>query len=143
MLHKAQTVLFLATVIALAACGPAAMPQQAPATAEPVPENPDAVVVQIKLTEFAIESSITEFKVGVPYTFTIENAGNAAHEWLIMPRGESDKTKALVAVGRTQLGSGEKATVEYTFTSAGELEMSCHIGRHYQNGMVIPITISG
>jgi len=135
MLYKTQAILFLTIIGALTACGPASAPP-------PATRNPDAVVVQIKLTEFAIESSVTDFKVGVPYSFSIENAGNAAHEWLIMPRGETDKTNALLVVGRDQLGSGAKATVEYTFTAAGELEMSCHIGRHYDNGMVIPITVS-
>lgn len=145
MLFKTRAILFLVIIAALAACGPATTPQPAPvyATPAPVSGNPEAVTVQIKLTEFAIESSVTEFKVGVLYTFDIENTGNAAHEWLIVPRGESDKTKALVAVGRDRLGSGAKAAVEYTFTKAGELEMSCHIGRHYQNGMVMPITVSG
>jgi uncharacterized cupredoxin-like copper-binding protein len=136
MLYRTQAILFLLFIVALAACGPAST------TSEPVSENPDAVPVKITLTEFAIESSVTDFKVGVPYIFIIENAGNAGHEWLVMPLGETDKTMALIAVSRDLLGSGAKATVEYTFTATAELEMSCHIGRHYQNGMVIPITVS-
>lgn len=119
----------------LAACGPASTPA-------PFSENPDAVEVQITLTEFAVESSVTDFKAGVPYTFTIKNAGNAAHEWLIMPRGETGKAKALVAVGRDRLERGATATATVTFTEAREPEMSCHIVRHYENGMVIPITVN-
>ena len=140
MLSKTKTVLFLVTTLLLAACGLQAV--SGFATREPGLENSGATSVEVRLTEFAIKSSVTVFKVGVPYTFNIENAGHAGHEWLIMPRGEGDETMALIAAGRDQLGSGEKASVEYTFDRTGEFEMACHVGRHYQSGMVIPIIVS-
>ncbi len=135
-MYRAQTSLFLMLMVVFVACGPSS-------TRRPVSENPDGVTVQVNLTEFAIESSVTDFKTGIPYTFVIQNAGNARHDWLIMPRGETDETMALIAVEKDRLDRGARVTVEYTFDRTGDFEMSCHVGRHYEKGMVIPITVRG
>jgi hypothetical protein len=44
-----------------------------------------ATEVRITLTEFGTESSITDFKVGVPYHFVVTNEGTVNHEIMIMP----------------------------------------------------------
>jgi uncharacterized cupredoxin-like copper-binding protein len=107
--------------------------------------------VDITLTDNKIEASLTSFQVGVPYTFVITNAGRHAHNFNIntpvSKAGslENALSTALLAVGQSQLGGGASVTVEYTFpdTAAGtSLEFSCLIRRHYEDGMLLPITVS-
>jgi hypothetical protein len=43
------------------------------------------VQVQVTLTDFKIDSSLTTFSVGVPYHFVVTNKGAVAHEFVIMP----------------------------------------------------------
>jgi hypothetical protein len=48
--------------------------------------NPDGSVnVDIRLKDFSVELSVTEFKAGVPYHFTVTNEGQVAHEFMILP----------------------------------------------------------
>lgn len=122
---------------ALAACGPAGG------------GGGSATTVQITLTDFKIDSSLTTFSVGVPYHFVIVNKGSVAHEFYIMPpadpsTADGKKGQAVVAVTQNDLGAGATKTVDYTFTAAapeGSLEMSCHIAGHYEAGMHIPIVV--
>lgn len=111
------------------------------------------VDVQITLTEFGIESSLTEFKTGVPYHFVVTNAGTVEHEIMIMPplaedemamdMGELD-AMALAMIEASELPTGATASFDYTFTeaaSAGVLEFACHTPGHYEAGMKLPITV--
>lgn len=100
-----------------------------------------AVDVQITLTEFKIESSVTDFTVGTPYHFIITNKGTLAHDWMIMPSGEQDEAKALVKVEDTDLQPNKTVTRDFTFTQAGDLEFACHVKGHYEAGMHTPITV--
>lgn len=105
--------------------------------------------VQITLTDFKIDSSLTTFSVGVPYRFVINNKGSVAHEFYIMPpadasSADSKKSQAVVSVAQSDLAAGATKTVDYTFTAAapaGSLEMACHIAGHYEAGMHLPITV--
>jgi len=110
-----------------------------------------SIQVDITLTDNKIESSITEFKVGVPYTFVITNAGRHAHNFNISTPVskagslENALSTALLAVKQDQLGTGASATVEFTFpdSAAGtSLEFACLIRRHYEDGMLLPITVT-
>jgi hypothetical protein len=48
--------------------------------------NPDGSVnVDVRLKDFSVELSVTEFKAGVPYHFTVTNEGQVAHEFMILP----------------------------------------------------------
>jgi uncharacterized cupredoxin-like copper-binding protein len=109
------------------------------------------VDVTINLSEFKIDASMTEFKVGVPYHFTVKNNGTLAHEFQIMPpkSGEVSQDEvdqlSLAGIPQSQLAVGQTATLDYTFTqpySAGELEFACHIPGHYEAGMHVPITVT-
>ena len=122
--------LVIAAALALSACG------GTPAQAAKKP-----VDVQITLTEFKIESSVTDFTVGTPYHFVITNKGALAHDWMIMPSGEQDEDKALVKVEDTDLQPNMTVTRDFTFTQAGSLEFACHVKGHYEAGMHTPITI--
>lgn len=114
-----------------------------------------ATEVKITATEFAFESSVTEFQVGVPYHFVVTNAGNVNHEFMIMPplteeqmgmgmdMEQMDKM-ALAMIEEAELTPGKTITLDYAFTEpapAGTLEFACHIPNHYEQGSKLPITV--
>lgn len=126
--------LLVGLVLAVSACGPAATP---------APSGPAEVTVT--LTEFAITSSLTTLQVGTPYSFVVTNNGSIAHEILIEPAGAVDEP--LEAGGREaeieeeDLPAGASATLEWTFTEAGDFQLACHVVGHYEAGMVLPIVV--
>ena len=163
---KRSTLLFVLVVTALiaTACGTSApvateapvqpavteAPAQ-PASTEAVASSGGATTVEITLDDNTISSSLDTFQVGVPYTFVITNVGRHGHNFNIstpvsVVGSLQDALKtALLAVDQDQLGAGASVTVEYTFpaSAAGaNLEFSCLIRRHYDDGMWLPITIT-
>jgi len=157
----------LASIMVLAtACGvsvPVATPEpaqpaatQAPAAVQPSSTQASsasnaATEVDVTLADNTIQSSLTTFKVGVPYTFVVKNTGHHAHNFNISTpvsiAGSLDAaaSSALVSVDQNQLAVGATATVQYTFpaTAAGvQLEFSCLIRRHYEDGMKLAITVT-
>jgi uncharacterized cupredoxin-like copper-binding protein len=107
--------------------------------------------VDITLADNTIETKMTSFQVGVPYTFVITNAGRHAHNFNINPpvsvAGSLEQAldSALLAVPQEQLSPGQSMTVEFTFpdTAAGQLlEFSCLIRKHYDDGMKVDITVT-
>lgn len=123
---------------------------QPPATAPPASTG-TGTQVDITLVDNKIQSPITTFQVGVPYTFVITNTGQRGHNFNIStPVSEAGSLEAalqtaLLAVPQSQLGPGASVTVEYTFpdSAAGQnLEFSCLIRMHYQMGMLLPITVT-
>ena len=137
------------------------VPTEAPAATETVAaestvtEPPAAsgtgTQVDIILADNTIESNLTTFQVGVPYTFVITNAGRHGHNFNISTpvdlAGSLDAAfgSALLVVPQSQLGPGASVTVEYTFpaSAAGQpLEFSCLIRMHYQDGMLLGITVA-
>ena len=106
--------------------------------------------MDITLADNTIDASTTSFQVGVPYTFVITNAGQHAHNFNINPPVsvagslEAALNNALLAVPQSQLGPGQSATVEFTFSDSAAdqpLEFSCLIRRHYEDGMKVDITV--
>ncbi|MBI5944998.1 MAG: hypothetical protein HY864_11565 [Chloroflexi bacterium] len=168
-------VLVLLVMIVASACGsPAPAATEVPAT-EPIaqatepPVQPSAteaptlptatesapsansIEVIVTLEDNTITSSMTEFKVGVPYKFVITNAGNHGHNFNIaqpvsvVGSLNAALSGALLAVPKSQLGEGAQVTVEYTFPESAlttQLELSCLITRHYQDGMFLAITVT-
>jgi uncharacterized cupredoxin-like copper-binding protein len=107
--------------------------------------------VDITLADNTIDASQAEFQVGVPYTFVITNTGRHAHNFNIsQPVSIAGSLNAalegaLLAIPQGQLGPGASVTVEYTFpdSAAGQLlEFSCLIRRHYEDGMLLGITVT-
>ncbi len=149
-------IIFLATACA----SPTPTPTEAPATevpptqpaaTEPPASSETGTQVDITLVDNKIQSPITTFQVGVPYTFVITNTGQRGHNFNIStPVSEAGSLEAalqtaLLAVPQSQLGPGASVTVEYTFpdSAAGQnLEFSCLIRMHYQMGMLLPITVT-
>ena len=157
--------LAILVLIGVAACGapppadtqaPAASTQPAVATQAPVESTQLAVStnetrVDITLADNTIESSLTTFQAGVPYTFVIANTGHRAHNFNISTPVsiagslEAALSSALLSVDQNQLGTGASLTVEYTFpdSAAGaQLEFSCLIRRHYDSGIYFPIAVT-
>jgi len=99
------------------------------------------VEVQIAVSEFKFDSSLTTFSVGTPYRFVITNKGALAHDWMIMPQGEIDEKKALIMVEDTELLPGTSVTKEFTFTQPGNYEFACHVAGHYEAGMHLNILV--
>jgi uncharacterized cupredoxin-like copper-binding protein len=123
---------------------------EAPGATEPVPVT-GGTQVEVTLADNTIDASMTSFQVGVPYTFVITNTGEHAHNFNInTPVSvtgslEGAFESALLAVSQEQLGPGQSVTVDFTFPaeSAGQLlEFSCLIRRHYEDGMLVPITVT-
>jgi len=139
-----------------AATQPPAQPVVTEAPAQPASTEAPAAsgsetVVTITLADNTIKSSLTEFKTGVPYTFVITNAGRHAHNFNISTpvsiTGSLDAalSTALLAVTKSQLPAGASVTVDYTFPDSAadaQLEFSCLIQMHYQDGMKLPITVT-
>jgi len=164
MKRIALFVFMVSIMVLVTACGgstPAATQAPAQPAATEAPTQPvaiespassgTAITVDVTLTDNRIESSLTAFQVGVPYTFVITNAGRHGHNFNIstpvsVVGSLQDALKtALLAVDQDQLGAGASVTVEYTFpdSAAGaNLEFSCLIRRHYDDGMWLPITIT-
>ena len=122
-----------------------------PGATESVPVSGNGAQVDVTLADNTIESSMTNFQVGVPYTFVITNKGQHAHNFNINPPVsvagslEGALNSALLAVPQGQLGVGDTATVNFTFpdSAAGQLlEFSCLIRRHYDDGMKLDITVT-
>ena len=147
------------------ACG-VSVPVATPAPAQPAATNPPTVAqsgptavsasnasteVDVTLADNTIQSSLTTFKVGVPYTFVVKNTGHHAHNFnistpvSIVGSLDAAASSALVTVDQNQLAVGSAATVQYTFlaSAAGaQLEFSCLIKRHYEDGMKLAITVT-
>ena len=109
--------------------------------------------VNITLTEFGIETSKTNFKVGVPYHFVVTNKGQINHEIMIMPpvmgdmmgmdMGQFDEM-ALVMIEADKMTPGTTISFDHTFTEpapAGSLEFACHTPGHYEAGMSLPVMV--
>ncbi len=119
--------------------------------------------VEISLTEFRIQSSLTTFEAGKPYRFVITNYGSIDHEFTIMPpmpaapiatdmgMGEmpgmdhNNMPGAILHVEQEQLSAGATVTIEFTFAqsaSLGLIEFACHLPGHYEAGMLVPISVN-
>lgn len=108
---------------------PPPAPPAAPAPVDTPPPAPNPVDVNVSLSEFKIDSSLTTFQAGVPYHFIVVNNGKIGHEINI---GQS--AHAALAVGAT-------VTLDVTFGQQGPLEFTCHLPAHYEAGMKLPVTI--
>ena len=165
-MRRIAILLLIVIPMLLAACGsatPAAtqppatqVPTEQSAATEPAATEPPAssgtgTQVDITLADNTIDSSLTTFQVGVPYTFVITNTGRHGHNFNISTpvsiAGSLDAAlaSALLAVKQSELGPGASVTVEYTFpdSAVGQpLEFSCLIRMHYQDGMLLGITVT-
>ena len=140
MKHLLTLGLFLIFLVSvLTACG---------STAAAVPPVPSGYTeVQITLSDFKIQSSLTTFTAGKPYYFVVTNKGATTHEFMIMLPGMGGHMKTLNKMSFAaveNIAPGETKTMEFTFvhTAAPQhLEFSCHYADHYARGMMLPIVV--
>jgi uncharacterized cupredoxin-like copper-binding protein len=113
--------------------------------------NTQPTDVTVTLRDFKVTSSVTTYKVGVPYRFVVTNSGSVNHEFMVVtpPKpGESSDDLDKEALGRIDDASfppGTTQTVTVTFTQpvpSGTLEFACHVPGHYEQGMHLPITVT-
>lgn len=121
--------------------GAAPMAQATPAPEAATPAA--AGNVEVTLTEFSVSASATTFKVGEAYTFAVKNIGQYTHEFIIEPAGaideplEADEKEAEIE----DIESGADASLEWTFTEAGNVQLACHLMDHYPKGMALTIRV--
>ncbi len=163
---KRFTYLFIlvSSALLMAACGSPALtatqvaaqpPASTQAPTQPVATQPasisNGVQVDVILADNTIQASQTTFQAGVPYTFVIKNTGEHAHNFNINPpvsvAGSLDAAlaNALLVAKQEELSAGAVATVEFTFPASAvgqQLEISCLIRRHYEDGMMQAITVT-
>jgi uncharacterized cupredoxin-like copper-binding protein len=134
-------------VLILSACG-----GKAPATTVPQAASSEGGArVDVTLADFTITSSMTAFKVGVPYTLVISNNSLHEHNFNISTPADvaggldAALQSALLSVGADKIPPGGSTTVNFTFpeSAAGaNLEFNCLIPRHYDAGMRLAITVT-
>jgi uncharacterized cupredoxin-like copper-binding protein len=149
-----RTVYLSVMVAALAfmtACGTPAAAQPSATQAASGGSSGSGTEVDVTLGDYTIQSSLTTFKVGVPYKFVIINNGNHQHNFNIATpvdkTGSVDASlnSALLSVPQDKLPIGGGTQVVYTFpaSAAGQdLEFSCLIRLHYEKGMRLAITVT-
>src|SRR5512140_1578473 len=150
MKRTAYLSVIAAAVLFLAACGSSANVTNSGSGTQGTPAA-GGTEVDVTLADDTIQSSLTTFKVGVPYRFVIINNGNHQHNFNISTpvdkTGSEDASlsSALLTVSTDKLPIGGGTTVVYTFpaSAAGQdLEFSCLIRRHYEDGMRLQITVT-
>jgi uncharacterized cupredoxin-like copper-binding protein len=116
-------------------------------------DSADRTNVEVKLTDFGVESSLDTFEAGVEYTFTITNEGLVPHEFMFIApvmagmedmHGEAVHATALIEVDETDLPPGATYALVYTFPESAvgtDLEIACHTPGHYEAGMRMPIKV--
>ncbi len=167
-----RLLLFAWLVSWLAACAPSpSVPLPSPTAARPAPTavhttkaaatkasaqatapaNVQGVQVNVTLADHGISSSLTAFKIGVPYTFVIRNTGTRGICFNIAPPVSvtgsmgASQGAALVSIPESRLGLGATFTATYTFpTSAAgtALEFSCLQRREYDDKVRLAITVT-
>jgi uncharacterized cupredoxin-like copper-binding protein len=96
--------------------------------------GPGGTVVDVSLTEFAIEPASIPVEPG-SYTFHVVNDGGTVHALEIEgPNGEAETE---------ELEPGESADITVDFAEAGEFEIYCPVGNHRDQGMEGAITVGG
>jgi len=139
--------------LALAACGATSTSSSGnttpTASESTTPTAAGPTTVQVTLSEFAIQTSLTTFKVGVPYHFVVTNSGQVTHEFMAGPiavaHASEDARDAAKLFEVSELEPGQSGTADYTFTQpypAGTLEFSCHVPGHYESGMRLDFTVT-
>ena len=129
----------------------ATQPPVQPAATDTSPAAVSGNEVVITLADNTITTSQTTFQAGVTYTFVITNNGHRLHNFNINPpisaAGSLDAAlaQALLTVTKENIEPGETFRVDFTFPASAvgqQLEFSCLIQRHYDDGMIVAITVA-
>ena len=142
--------LFMAACASTATSKPTPTPQVISPTSRPIEQAavPGSIEVKVTLVEFHIISSVTVFHARTHYYFVVTNHGHDLHEFMIMPSKAdgsplppNEQYKGMLMELEPIL-PGSTWTTNFIFRTAGRYEIACQMGRHYQAGMRLPITVS-
>ncbi len=154
--------LLFVLALLLVACAGATVSQSGNATptypSDPV-QNPTpieqtavagAVDVHVTLVEYKIYSTLTTFRVGVPYHFVVSNRGTMVHEFMVTldhPEGTSypsSEQDAHAIIHIEVVNPGTTINLNYTFSpsSGSRYEMVCQMRGHYAAGMHLPLIVT-
>jgi uncharacterized cupredoxin-like copper-binding protein len=152
------TLLVILLFLLMTACGsnvaatskPTPTPPVISPTSGPVEQAavPGSIEVKVTLVEFHIHSSVTVFHANTHYYFVVSNAGHDIHEFMIMPDKPDgsplppDEQFKGMLIEIEPILPGSTWTSNFTFRNAGRFEIACQMGRHYQAGMRLPITVN-
>lgn len=106
------------------------------------PMDPDRTVEVEALDTLRFDPSDIEVSVGETVTFSVTNAGDLEHEFIIGEHEDMMGDDMEHGGGALILDGGSTGEVTWTFTEAGELGFACYIDGHNANGMEGTITIS-
>jgi len=104
--------------------------------------------VAVEEGEYYVKAETT-FEVGQAYTFTVTNAGNDVHEFVIEPAGEVDAPMEGEVNGKDieseieDIAPGQTKTLTWTFAEPGQYQFACHLPGHYESGMVLKVEVTG
>lgn len=109
------------------------------------PVEVDRTVEIMATDQLTFEPASIDVAAGETITFVVTNAGSTAHEFVIGDAAfQREHAEAMMAGGAMHaaanavpLGPGQ--TEELTWTFSGDmhdLEFGCHVGGHYQAGMI-------
>jgi predicted lipoprotein with Yx(FWY)xxD motif/uncharacterized cupredoxin-like copper-binding protein len=121
----------------------ASVPGATPA-AMATPAATGDTTIAVELGEFYFAPETTTLQVGQEYTFVLTNVGVLIHEFVIEPAGTVDEpleTDTGEEAEVEDIGPGETAELTFTFDEPGQYQFSCHIPGHFENGMVVEITV--
>lgn len=151
-------ILVLLLALLMVACGsttaatsnPRPTPPAISPTSGPVEQAaiPGSIEVKITLVEFRIHSSVTVFHADTHYYFVVSNAGHDTHEFMIMPDKPDgsplspDEQYKSMLIELEPILPGSTWKTNFIFNTAGKYEFACQMGRHYQAGMRLPITVT-
>jgi uncharacterized cupredoxin-like copper-binding protein len=150
-------VLILLLALLMAACAstvgaiskPTPTPPAISPTSGPVEQAaaPGSIEVKITLVEFRIISPVTVFHAHTHYYFVVSNHGHDLHEFMIMPSKADgsplppDEQYKGMLIELEPILPGSTWTTNFIFRTTGRYEIACQMGRHYQAGMRLPISV--
>jgi uncharacterized cupredoxin-like copper-binding protein len=91
---------------------------------------------------------VTVFQAHTHYYFVVTNHGHDLHEFMIMPSKADgsplppDEQYKGMLIELEPILPGSTWTTNFIFRTTGRYEIACQMGRHYQAGMRLPITVS-
>ncbi len=141
-MRTALVLLFAVSAISLSACRDSNSAEQSTPTHHT--EAAVNMIVPVTLNEYSFEVEQDTFIVGVPYTFRLENAGALAHEWAVVPHGDTTENAMLIEVEDDELPAGGHHEATFAFEEAGAYDFVCFMAEpisHDGAGMRIPITV--
>lgn len=129
----AETAVAAAAAALSAQRGPGSAPGATAPVAPPRPAVPEQVTVDLTLTEFSIQSSVTEVPPYSEVTFAVSNTGAVGHDAVV--RGSGTGSPVIPA------GGTETFTVEAP--ASGSISLFCTVAGHESAGMSLDIPVAG